>query len=200
MLQRISQIIAEPSFLKGVLVALLLAIVTKIGYWLIDVVLQAWRSRQAFDISGNWIGDCLLPSYQQRELEIWHYARKGDLMKLSFFAYGLNDPKPRRWIGGGVYRGSKLSAYYYRLAGETYESGVVALELRALQLEGVYAQFDPKVKGEPLYVSQQGYAQTRIKLAFFPRMKMLFGFPPFRTYAEVEKLYDAGGKSRSAAP
>lgn len=187
----VSDHVKEPTFWKGIGVALLLAALAKIGQWLWNVVVQAWRSRQAFDIAGSWIGDCLLPSYQERQLEIWRYTRRGDDVKLRFFAYDPRDSKPRLWIGGGVYRGSKLSAYYYHLAQGTYESGVIALELKGLRLRGVYAQFDPKMKDEPLFVSQPDYTQQRIDLAFFPRMRMFFGFPPLPTYEEVKRFYDS---------
>jgi hypothetical protein len=188
MLQYPNNLIHDKTFIKGVLVAVLVALLTKVGQWLWDLFRQAWQSRNSFDIGGIWVGDCWLPSYGDKELEIWRYWRKGDAVKLKFFTYNAGNAKPRKWIGGGIYRGTKLSAYYYLLAADTYESGVVVLELKALQLKGAYAQFDPKVKEEPLYVSKIDYAQSRIKLALGPRIKMILGFPPFRTYAEVKAL------------
>jgi hypothetical protein len=179
----------DPFFWKGIIVAVLVGLLAKTGQWLWGMIVETWRSRQAFDITGSWMGDCLLPSYTERQLEIWRYTRKGDDVKLKFFAYDPSGAPPSRWIGAGVYRGSKLSAYYYRLAQGTYESGVVALELKALGLKGMYGQFDPKVKEEPLYVSNADYTQRRVELAFLPRMKMLFGLPPLPTYAEVKRLY-----------
>jgi hypothetical protein len=189
MLQAIYKIVVQASFLKGLLVAVLLAVLAKIGEWLRDVILQTWRSRNSFDIAGVWMGECWLPSYQMRELEIWLYTRKGDDVKLKFFSYDPRSPKPRKWCGGGVYRGSKLSGYYYLLERNTYESGVMALEVKALELKGAYAQFDPKVGDEPLYVSKPNYQQRRIQLSLYARLKMRLGIPPFRTYAEVDKLF-----------
>lgn len=191
-------ILASEGFWHGVIVAVILAVVAKSGQWLWGVLRQVVQSRHEFDISGNWISDCWLPSYgNARFIEIWRYSRNGDRVNLTFFAYDPNVSEPKKWSGGGIYRGPKLSAYYYQCDKSTYESGVIALELTTLRLKGVYAQFDPKVeKGkEPLFVSDTEYFQKRIKLSFFPRVKMFLGFPPFRTYAEVKEVYDSTVKT-----
>jgi len=190
--QIIHQIVEDPkSFWKGFVVPVLVALLAKIGLWLRDAIVEAWHTRHAFDISGTWIGDCWLPSYPEPQLEIWQYRRKGDQVKLKFFSYDPRNESPQKWLGGGVYRGSKFSAYYYMPAANTYESGVVALELKALGLKGVYAQFDPKTPDEPLYASQPDYQQRRIQLLFYPRLRMFLGAPPFGTHADVKKLFEA---------
>jgi hypothetical protein len=83
----------------------------------------------------------------------------------------------------------------------SFESGVIALELKSRNLKGVYAQFDPKLQNDPLYVSEANYYQTPIQLSFYRRLRIIFNAPPFRTYNEVLKLYQSvAGTSHRAAP
>jgi len=175
----------------GFITAVLLAVAGIFGHWLFNVIRTAWRDRNAFGISGFWIGECSLPSSGQTpSLEIWRYSHAGDRVTLKFFEYKSGNSEVHNYLGGGVFRVSKLSAYYYELKKHTYESGVIALELEGLWLKGVFAQFDPNFSGEPLHVSTTNYAQRRVKLRFLSRMKIFVGRPPFRTYEEVKKVYD----------
>ena len=166
------------------------------------------RKHREFDVAGYWIGECHLPSYGGTpQLEVWSYARSGEDLLLKFFAYDP-DPKvkkPTKWLGRAIFRGQKLSGFYYLYDEYTYESGVFAMDLTALSLRGVYAQFDPKVENEPLYVSTtikdasgkevlrenaRDYAQHRIReLPFIARLRMTLGLSPFKTFAEVNGLY-----------
>jgi hypothetical protein len=175
------------------LVAVLAAVAFKILLITLDFVRQKWLSRNEFDIAGFWIGQCLLPNSKSPYLEIWRYRRKGDRVTLIFYSYHPSSEDISKWVGGGTWRGKMLSAFYYRLAKRTYESGVIAMQLSALHLVGVYAQFDPSHPGEPLYVStsdNQDYVQTQLlNLSLWSRLKMQFGRPPLRNYEQVKSLY-----------
>jgi hypothetical protein len=116
---------------KGILVAVLVGIVAKIAHSLWQIVRNIWRSRKAFGISGNWIGTCDLPSYgESGNIEIWRYIRAGDEIKLTFFAYSSVTPNITKWLGHGVFRNNKLSAYYYELDKVSYDSVVIVMEMK----------------------------------------------------------------------
>ena len=191
----------DQTFWKGILVAAVVAVIWKAGQWLWNASLYIWHSRSHFDdVSGTWVGTCVLPSYQGEYIEIWRYRRSGDQVRLVFYSYGPGNPKIHKWYGGGVYRGTKLSAYYFERDRSTYESGVVALELMGLRtLKGVYAQFDPRRRREPMYVSKRDYIQTRITLPFECRVRMLFGWPPVRTFDDVKRIHQEA-TAKPAAP
>jgi hypothetical protein len=173
----------------GVVATIIIYVVTKIFLYLWNIALQKWRNLYEFKIAGDWMSYCRLPSGDL--LEIWHYyLPKQQQFKLAFFSYAP-DNSASKWSGAGTIRNNKLSAYYYRLNSESYESGVVAMEVKAQKLRGTYAQFDPNFPDETFYVSHPiyDYTQVRIKLSLKCRIKMFFGFPPFRTYAEAKDLF-----------
>jgi hypothetical protein len=62
---------------------------------------------------------------------------------------------------------------------------------------GVYAQFDPKVPDDPLFVCKDPYEQVRVRLARRQRARMFFGFPPVATYQQIANLL-AAASSRAA--
>jgi hypothetical protein len=196
-LSGIHHALASPGFWTGVGAAVILGILNSIGPWLWERLKQAWVSRDDFDITGYWVGECSLPSYDAKQLEIWRYRRSGELVRIMFFAYDQSGSKPTKWRGGAVCRMNKLSGYYYLLDSHTYESGVVALEYKASRFLGIYAQFDPKCEDEPLYVSPtapMAYVQVPVELPLVPRIRMAFGRPPLRAYGDVMKLFEDGKK------
>jgi hypothetical protein len=188
----------QQQFWEGIVVAVGTAIVWKIGRQMLDGARSAWGARNTFNLSGIWIGACSMPSYGNTEsLEIWRYSRSRGRIKLTFYAYTSDTSEIHTWSGAGVFRGTKFSAYYYENNRNTYESGVLALEARNLALRGIYAQFDPKAQKESLYVSKRDYIQNRISLPFWRRLRMIVGLPPFATFGEVKRLYQA---AQAAAP
>ena len=127
------------------------------------------------------------------------YSVAGDRVKLTFYSYSA-DLKPEKWVGGGVFRGDKLSAYYYVKDVNSSESGTITVEMKGVRLRGVYAQFDPADRRDPLFVSKKGYEQLRVRLTRRQRAWMFFGFPPEATEQDVENLLAAArGKEREAA-
>jgi hypothetical protein len=187
----------DPKIVGTLIAAVLVVIAGKVLQKILAAGVHVWKSRKAYDLAGYWIGECNLPSYSKPALEIWRYTRSGfwrnapngDHVSLKFFAYTPDSRQISQWLGGGVWRGTKLSGYYYRYDKFTFESGVIALELKALTLRGAYAQFDVNHPAEPLYVSDANYVQCRIKqLPAMARLKMHFGYPPFASYAHVKAL------------
>lgn len=178
-------------FWQGVVVSVVVTFLTLFGKWLLRTANTFLQTQIAFSVAGYWIGECLLPSYEGKpNLEIWFYSQRAENVSFKFFAYAPNGARPTKWIGRGLYRGSKLSAYYYKFRKRTFEAGVMALELKGLWLKGVYAQFDPNVPQEPLYVSDVNYIQWPIhRLTLRSKLKMILGRPPFRSYDEVQKIY-----------
>jgi hypothetical protein len=175
-------------FWTGVAVAVGVAFLnqTRDAAW--SLFQRAWMTRRRFDLSGYWAGTCMLPSYTSPTFELWRYSRSGDRVKLAFYSYSSAELKPEKWLGGGVFRGNKLSAYYYVNDPDSPESGTVTLELKGLRLKGVYAQFDPKVPDDPLFVSKDPYEQVRVTLTRRQRARMFFGFPPVAKYQQAAEL------------
>jgi hypothetical protein len=170
----VPQFLLSEKFWHGILVAVLAAVAYKMLHIAWDIVHRKWLSRNEFDIAGFWIGQCLLPSYPTPYLEIWRYGRRRDSITLIFYSYDPSSKNISKWVGSGTWRGKMLSAFYYRLHKSSYESGVIAMQLQATKLVGVYAQFDPGHAAEPLYVSTSGkqdYVQTPVKLALWSRLK-----------------------------
>jgi hypothetical protein len=100
-------------FWTGVAVAAVVAFLhqTRDAAW--SLFRRAWMTRRQFDLSGYWAGVCMLPSYASPSFELWRYSRSGDRVKLAFYSYSSEELRPEKWVGGGVFRGNKLSAYYY---------------------------------------------------------------------------------------
>jgi hypothetical protein len=182
--------LTSPHFWTGVAVAVGVAFLnqTRDAAW--SLFQRAWMTRRQFDLSGYWAGTCTLPSYTSPSLELWRYSRSGDRVKLAFYSYSSAQPSPEKWIGGGVFRGNKLSAYYYLNHADSPESGTVTLEMKGLRLKGVYAQFDPQMPNDPLYVSKKGtYEQKRVTLTRRQRARIFFGFPPVAKYQQAAELW-----------
>jgi len=179
-------------FWHGIAAAIIIAVAIKLLERLFDLAQHIRHRHHQFSIEGHWIGKCWLPSYQTEEyLEIWRYTSRRDHVRIEFYAYHPTSSAIDKWIGGGVFRGSKLSAYYYQIDRHTYESGVIAMGLSGLQLKGVYAQFDPKAGNEPFHASTTEYSQHRIELPFGARVRMAFGRPPVQSYQTVKSMFDA---------
>jgi hypothetical protein len=178
-------------FWTGVAVAAVVAFLhqTRDAAW--SLFRRAWMTRRQFDLSGYWAGVCMLPSYASPSFELWRYSRSGDRVKLAFYSYSSEELRPEKWVGGGVFRGNKLSAYYYVNDADTPESGTITMELKGLRLKGVYAQFDPRVPDDPLFVSKKGYEQVRVRLMRRQRARMFFGLPPVARYQQAADLYAA---------
>jgi hypothetical protein len=154
----------------------------------------AWEWRNKFDLSGYWAGECELPTVSSHEL--WRYSLTRHSVKLVLYSYtSVAGEKPKKWIGGGVFRGNRLSAYYYLEDPNAPESGTITMELRGRSLIGVYAQFDPK-----LIVSKRDYEQVRVNLTrrerIKMRVKMLFGVPPVGTREDVVTLIKKAKRQR----
>jgi hypothetical protein len=188
----ISEHVASSDFWQGTAAAVVLAALAASCRRLWAFGIAWFASSNQFSIQGYWTGQCVLPSYAAPQIEIWHYSLAGQSLRLTFYAYDKSHPRPTKWRGSGVFRGAHLACSYY-LTGQstkkTYEAGVMALRLRALKLQGVYAQFDPKVGDEPLYVSQSAgddqYIQGQIELPVMARLRMRLGLSPFITYQEA---------------
>jgi hypothetical protein len=178
-------------FWTGVAVAVVVAFLhqTRDAAW--SLFRRAWMTRSQFDLSGYWAGTCTLPHLTSPTLELWRYSRSGGRVKLAFYSYNSAELKPEKWVGGGVFRGNKLSAFYYVNDVDTPESGTITMELKGLRLKGVYAQFDPHVPDDPLFVSEAPYEQVRVKLTWRQRVRMFFGFPPVAKYQQAAELYTA---------
>jgi hypothetical protein len=194
-------------FWTGVAVAVAVAVLhqTRDAAW--NFLRRALMTHGQFDLSGYWAGKCMLPSYTSPTFELWRYSRSGDRVKLAFYAYnspkpGSQEPRPEKWVGGGVFRGNKLSAFYYVNDADSPESGTITMELKGLRLRGVYAQFDPNDPNDPLFVSETPsetpYEQVRVRLTRRQRARMFFGFPPVARYQQAAEL--CASASRRTAP
>lgn len=183
-------------FWHGVAVSVVIAFLTLFGKWLLREARTFLQRQIAFSVAGPWIGECSLPHDKgSPNLEIWLYTQKKENVNFKFFAYAPDRlTQPTKWMGGGVYRGSKLSGYYYKFEKRTPESGVIALELKGRWLKGMYAQFDPNVIKDPFYIGSD-YVQCPIHLPLRSQLKMILGRPPFRSYEEVQKIYEGAKAS-----
>jgi hypothetical protein len=175
-------------FWSGVAVAVVVAFLHQTRDMTWSLFRRAWMTRSQFDLSGCWAGICMLPSYTSPSFELWHYSRSGDRVKLAIYSYSSAELRTEKWVGGGVFRGNKLSAYYYVNDADTPESGTITMELKGLRLKGVYAQFDPQVPDDPLFVSEKPYEQVRVRLTRSQRIRMFFGYPPVAKYQEAAEL------------
>jgi hypothetical protein len=149
------------------------------------------QSYREFSISGFWVGTCALPSYQNKQfIELWRFTQRRERVHLTFFAY----PPPGvgnvdKCAGMGVLSGGILSAVYYSVLPNSYESGVVALRLRGLHLAGSYSQFDVGSPDEKFFASDTGYSLHRVRLSSWKALRFALGIDPFSgRYEEVTAL------------
>jgi hypothetical protein len=192
--------LTSEKFWTGVAVAVVVALLTKAGQMAWRLAVDAWNTRHQFGLSGFWAGACMLPTFEKPTLELWYYSLAGDRVNLTFYSYSSAELKPVKWVGGGVFRGDKLSAYYYVKDVNSSESGTITVELKGLRLRGVYAQFDPNDRRNQLFVSKKDYEQLRVRLTRRQRAWIFFGFPPVATHQDVENLLAAArGNEKEAA-
>jgi hypothetical protein len=199
------EFLTSEHFWTGVVVATVLAFSHQIRNAAVSLAQRAWMTRSQYGLSGFWAGECMLPSFKGGpSLELWRYSLIGDRVKLAFYSYSPEGLKPVKWVGGGIFRGNTLSAYYYVKDPNTPESGTITMELTGENLVGVYAQFDPKAphdpndpnaRKNPLFVCprEPPYEQVRVKLTRRQRAWVFFGRPPVNTFQEVARLRKAAG-------
>jgi len=155
-------------------------------------------SRAYYRINGAWIGPCTLPRHKDEGevevegLEIYHLKRNDENITFSFFHYRPDTPNIIRYEGGGVYRGGRISAFYYIDDPESCESGVFVLRNVGEIFKGFYAQY-PRTSVTP-YHSAEVFILRRVQISLWAQLKMLFHRPPYATYATVEALYKAARK------
>ena len=185
------EIINSKDFWISFSVAVIFLLAGKLSVLVAGFFRQLRQSHQSYSVSGFWIGDCVLPSHKNKYLvEIWRIVQKQDQIKLYLYAYSPIDNSIDKCSGSGIFRGSYLSAIYYSIRRESYESGVLALKLNKKGLRGTYAQYDVGDVDEKLYVSDGEYTLTRLKLPFFKTVKIALGFPPFKDFEEAHQTYE----------
>jgi hypothetical protein len=174
-------------FAAGIAAVLLYPLLVEVARKPLNLLHRRLFGSSAFDVSGFWVGECWLPGYgENRRVEIWRYVLKGDRITLSFYSYDRLDAKAVGiWRGSGTFRASKLSAFYFEANADTYDSGTIALEVRGRRLIGAYTQFYVSEDREPLFTSPLDYAQTRVKLDFWPRMRAYFRLAPYKDFTEI---------------
>lgn len=168
-------------------------------YKLFRVVQHLFRvSRAYYRINGAWIGPCTLPRHKEEGevevegLEIYHLKRNKEDIKFSFFHYRPDTSQVIRYEGSGVYRGGRLSAFYWIDDSKFCESGVFVLRKVDELFKGFYAQY-PRGSVKP-YFSEEVFILRRVQISLWAQLKMLFHRPPYPTYARVEALYTAARK------
>lgn len=183
------------------------------GFWLgvatsltatLVVIVLGWFGRGArrvlkfysrFTLAGIWIGTCKLPSYPENveAIEIYRLTIVGDQINFNFFNY-RSDGVIQKYLGGGIYRGHLLSAYYYIPDADKSESGVFVVRKSGETLKGLYAQYDLRA-GEVLKVSGEDFILTRIRIPWWRSVKLRLGWRPYKTHTEVKELYDKSPKT-----
>lgn len=187
----LSQVFSSKDFWINFSVAVIFLLTGKLSTTFIRIARQIWQSNRLYSVSGFWIGHCVLPSVGSSYLvEIWRIVQRKDQIKLTLFVYSPNDKYIDKHIGSGVFRGSYLSAIYYSVRRDSYESGVIALKLARKKLSGTYAQFDIGSSDERFYASDGEYSITRVDLPLKKAMKMWLGFPPFQSFSEANAAFE----------
>jgi hypothetical protein len=188
-------------------ISLSVAVIFFLGGKFSSLLLRAFKfllqKRHQITITGFWVGNCVLPSYQDKYcVEIWRFVQRGENVDLLMFAYSPIDGTIDRCVGAGVMRGAFLSAMYYSCKPDNTESGVLVLRTRGKRLTGSYAQYDPGDPDERFFASDGSYSISRVELPISNAIQMLCGFPPFKTFAEVDAIYKCSqqGKHLSERP
>jgi hypothetical protein len=169
------------------------AVIAWLTWKTIRIIQHLFRvSRAYYRINGTWIGPCNLPRHSGdvEGIEIYHLNKRKENVTFSFFHYRPDTPKITRYEGAGVYRGEMLSGFYYVAESESSESGVLVLHKVGEMFKGGYAQYLPS-GGMKLYQSSECFILRRIQISFWAQVKMLLHSPPFPSYAQAKKLYDA---------
>lgn len=190
-----------PEIFKDVLAGAIWAVIAWLIWRLILVIQHLFRvSRAYYRINGAWIGPCSLPRHtgdrqvQVEGIEIYHLSKSKENLAFSFFHYRPDTPEIIRYEGAGVYRGERVSAFYYVDDSRFSESGVFVLRKVGELFKGFYAQY-PRTSVKP-YQSEEVFILRRIQISLWAQLKMLLHRPPYKTYAEVEKLYRAAQREQ----
>lgn len=186
---------------KEVLAGAIWAVLAWLIWKLFRVIQHLFKvSRAYYRINGAWIGPCCLPRYSgEREvevegIEIYHLSKNKENLTLSFFHYRPDTSEVTRYEGAGVYRGERVSAFYYIDDSKVSESGVFVLRKVGELFKGFYAQY-PRSSVKP-YQSAEVFILRRIQISLWAQLKMLLHRPPYKSYAEVEKLYKAAQREQ----
>ena len=176
-------------FWLGVMTSLIATFIVIALGWLTHALRKILKFYNRFTLAGIWIGTCKLPHYPENvdAIEIYRLAITGDQISFRFFNY-RSDGIIQKYLGGGIYRGHLLSAYYYIPDADKSESGVFVVRKCGETLKGVYAQYDLRA-GEALKISEENFVLTRIRIPWWSRVKLALGWPPYPKHDEVRKLY-----------
>lgn len=190
-----------PEVFKDVLAGAIWAVLAWLIYRLFRVIQHIFKvSRAYYRINGAWIGPCSLPRHsgdrevQVEGIEIYHLRKSKENLALSFFHYRPDSAEITRYEGAGVYRGERISAFYFIDDSKVAESGVFVLRQVGELFKGFYAQY-PRSSVKP-YQSKEVFILRRIQISLWAQLKMLLHRPPYRSYAEVEKLYEAAQREQ----
>lgn len=183
----------------NVLAGVILAVLGWLFWKSFRVIQHLFRvSRAYYRINGAWIGPCTLPRHKEEGevevegIEIYHLKRNKEDVTFSFFHYRPDTSQVIRYEGSGVYRGGRISAFYYIDDSKSCESGVFVLRQVSELFKGFYAQY-PRSSVKP-YHSAEVFILRRIHIPLWAQVKMLFHRPPFPKYDEVQQLYEAARK------
>lgn len=205
MLPEFSLIIFQSELLFDIFKNVLAGAIWAVLAWLIwrisRVIQHVFKvSRAYYGINGAWIGPCSLPRHsgdravQVEGIEIYHLRKNKENLAFSFFHYRPDSPAIIRYEGTGVYRGERVSAFYFIDDSKVSESGVFGLRKVGDLFKGFYAQY-PRSSVKP-YQSPEVFILRRIQISFWAQMKMLLHRPPYGSYAEVERLYVAAQRDQ----
>lgn len=174
--------------LTNLLIAILMVVLGKTALKLHRIVLQLWKSKSEFRLTGIWVGTCWLPAYgPEKAIEIYRLVVKSEKLTLTLHSY--LPKKCEKCEGAGIVRGRILSAYYYTPTSHDFESGVFLLRQVGKKLRGVYAQYDLRAD-ERLVVSPENFELMRIQVPMATQLRMIMGRKPVATYEEAKKFYD----------
>lgn len=177
-------------FLQGVASSVIVGFLFALGRWLVRACMQILEIGRNFNISGHWVTSCDMANGEPPLMEIWRYWVRGSKVKLAFYAYH-NDKENTvtKLVGHGVFRSKVLSGFYYERDPHSYDAGAVCFEVSNSGLEGTFMTFDVKKKNDPLHF--HAYSQRRVKkFSLGAKIRMAFGHPPVRSYADARKIYE----------
>jgi hypothetical protein len=168
----------------------LLGKLTLLAYRLMRLLL---KMRNQYSLTGIWIGTCKLPAYPPgvEAVEIYRLVVRNEHLSFTFFNYRPDLSTVEKYEGAGISRGSIISAFYYDPAPNSRESGVFVVKQFGQKLRGFYGQYDLQANEDLAVSPKESFELKRIPVPISALVRMILGWRPYRTYAEVHALYDA---------
>ena len=190
-LKLVADALADPEVIKKGVIAVTGAVVPPVTKSIYGYVanFRFARKDNNFTISGYWIAGFKSYVSGKHNIELIRFVQDREKVQFRLQQYSTAYA-PKTFGGGGIFRGTALSAVYYAADASSPQSGVFSLSFsKSLDrsiLSGKYAELSIEDQAKGIVTGEEPYSLTQVSLPYWRRIKMRFGGNCYRTYDEAK--------------